>query len=45
MDPQLRKLGLVTSLVRGVPSLTSEHVVCKKGQTLTSEQVSRFCIF
>jgi len=38
MDPQLRNLGLKTSLVRGVPSLTSEHVVCKKGQTLTPEQ-------
>ncbi|KIJ54892.1 hypothetical protein M422DRAFT_24777 [Sphaerobolus stellatus SS14] len=38
MDPQLRALGLKTSLVRGVPTLTSEHVVCRKGQKLTTEQ-------
>ncbi|GJJ15729.1 hypothetical protein Clacol_010007 [Clathrus columnatus] len=38
MDPQLRSLGLKTSLVKGVPTLTSEHVVCKKDQKLTSEQ-------
>jgi len=38
MDPQLRSLGLKTSLAKGVPFLTSEHVVCRKGQTLTAEQ-------
>lgn len=38
MDPQLRKLGLATSLVKGVPSLTSPHVLCKKGRVLTGEQ-------
>ncbi|KAF8574315.1 mRNA turnover protein 4-like protein [Ramaria rubella] len=38
MDPQLRTLGLKTTLAKGVPTLTSEHVVCRKGQTLTSEQ-------
>ncbi|KZT38895.1 hypothetical protein SISSUDRAFT_1004275 [Sistotremastrum suecicum HHB10207 ss-3] len=38
MDPQLRKLGLVTTLDRGVPSLTSPHVVCKDGDVLTAEQ-------
>lgn len=38
MDPQLRKLGLSTSLVKGVPSLTSPHELCKKGRVLTSEQ-------
>lgn len=38
MDPQLRKLGLATSMVRGVPSLTAPHVICKKGKTLTAEQ-------
>jgi hypothetical protein len=38
MDPQLRKLGLATSLVKGVPSLTSPHQICKQGQTLTAEQ-------
>jgi len=38
MDPQLRKLGLSTKLVRGVPSLDVAHVVCKEGDTLTAEQ-------
>ena len=38
MDPQLRKLGLTTSLVKGVPSLTSPHELCKKGRVLSSEQ-------
>ena len=39
MDPQLRTLGLQTTLVKGVPTLTSEHIVCRKGDTLTAEQV------
>ena len=37
-DPQLRKLGLTTSMVKGVPTLTAPHELCKKGKTLTSEQ-------
>jgi mRNA turnover protein 4 len=37
-DPQLRKLGLTTTMTRGVPTLTSPHKVCEKGKTLTSEQ-------
>ena len=39
MEPQLRKLGLATRMVAGVPSLATEHVVCHKGDQLTSEQV------
>lgn len=38
MDPQLRKLGLATTLVKGVPSLTTPHVLCKAGKVLSSEQ-------
>lgn len=38
MDPQLRKLGLSTRLVKGVPSLQVPQVVCRKGDTLTPEQ-------
>lgn len=38
MEPQLRALGLHTTLVRGVPSLNTAHQLCKKGQTLSSEQ-------
>jgi mRNA turnover protein 4 len=41
MEPQLRKLGLATRMVSGVPSLATEHVVCRKGSQLTSEQVCR----
>lgn len=37
-EPQLRKLGLHTSMVRGVPTLDREHVVCKEGETLSAEQ-------
>lgn len=37
-EPQLRKLGLTTSLVKGVPTLTTHHELCQKGKSLTSEQ-------
>ncbi|KAH8104735.1 ribosomal protein L10-domain-containing protein [Cristinia sonorae] len=37
-EPQLRKLGLHTTMVRGVPTLDVPHVVCKEGKTLTPEQ-------
>ncbi|CAH1775926.1 unnamed protein product, partial [Owenia fusiformis] len=38
MEPQLRQLGLPTSLKKGVIHLISEYTVCKKGETLTPEQ-------
>ncbi|KAG8995420.1 mRNA turnover and ribosome assembly protein [Tulasnella sp. JGI-2019a] len=38
MDPQLRKLGLSTRLMKGVPSLQVPQVVCKKGDVLSPEQ-------
>lgn len=38
MDPQLRALGLDTSLVRGVPSLKNAHVLCRTGEKLSSEK-------
>lgn len=37
-EPQLRKLGLTTSMDRGVPTLGAPHKICEKGKTLTSEQ-------
>ena len=37
-EPQLRRLGLHTRLVRGVPTLDAPHLVCKEGETLTAEQ-------
>lgn len=39
MEPQLRKLGLSTRLVKGVPTLPQPQIVCKDGDRLTSEQV------
>lgn len=38
MEPQLRALGLHTSLVKGVPSLNASHQLCRSGDSLTSEQ-------
>ena len=37
-EPQLRKLGLHTKMVRGVPTLDTSHTVCEKGKVLTPEQ-------
>lgn len=37
-EPQLRRLGLHTSMVRGVPTLDAPHRVCVSGKPLTSEQ-------
>jgi len=37
-EPQLRKLGLRTTMNRGVPTLDTPHTVCEKGKTLTPEQ-------
>lgn len=38
LEPQLRDLGLPTTLQKGIVTLTNDHVVCKDGETLTSEQ-------
>lgn len=37
-EPQLRKLGLTTSMNKGVPTLQSPHQLCEEGKPLTSEQ-------
>lgn len=37
-EPQLRKLGLNTSMKRGVPTLDVPHTVCEKGRALSGEQ-------
>jgi mRNA turnover protein 4 len=38
MEPQLRKLGLHTSLKKGVIHLDTDFDVCKKGDKLNPEQ-------
>ena len=38
MDPQLRALGLSSVLVRGIPSLNEPYIICRAGETLSSEQ-------
>jgi len=37
-EPQLRKLGLTTTMKKGVPTLDSPHKLCEKGKVLTGEQ-------
>jgi mRNA turnover protein 4 len=37
-EPQLRKLGLTTSMNKGVPTLHAPHKLCEKGKPLTGEQ-------
>lgn len=37
-EPQLRKLGLTTTMNKGVPTLHNPHKLCEKGKTLTAEQ-------
>jgi len=38
MEPQLRQLGLPTSLQRGIVHLIKDHSVCNEGDILTPEQ-------
>jgi len=38
IEPQLRALGMPTALKKGVVTLLGTYTVCKKGDTLTSEQ-------
>merc|ERR1719391_1145590 len=38
IEPQLRQLGLPTTLKKGIVTILQEHTVCKKGDVLTSEQ-------
>ncbi|XP_063417933.1 mRNA turnover protein 4 homolog isoform X1 [Mytilus trossulus] len=45
MEPQLRKLGLPTTLNKGVITLLREYQVCEKDDTLTPEQARILKLF
>lgn len=46
MEPQFRKLGMPTSLVKGVPTLKNgEYVVCKKDEKLKVDQAHLLKLF
>jgi mRNA turnover protein 4 len=45
LEPQFRRLGLSTYLVRGVPTLKAPHTVCKAGDTLNANQVQILKLF
>lgn len=38
IEPHLRKIGMPTSLKRGIVTLDNEFVVCRKGVALSPEQ-------
>lgn len=38
MEPELRKLGLHTSLKKGIVTLDVDYTICKKGDKLKPEQ-------
>lgn len=38
MEPQLRQLGMHTSLKKGIVTLDIDFQLCKKGDKLTPEQ-------
>ncbi|GAA5850782.1 hypothetical protein JCM8547_009089 [Rhodosporidiobolus lusitaniae] len=45
LEPQFRKLGMSTSLLKGVPTLNNPHTVCKAGDTLNPNQVNLLKLF
>lgn len=45
MEPELRKLGLHTSLRKGVVTLDTDYTICKKGDKLKPEQARLLKLF
>eukprot|EP00055_Hartaetosiga_balthica_P006447 m.20216 g.20216 ORF g.20216 m.20216 type:complete len:222 (-) comp5226_c0_seq1:1519-2184(-) len=45
LEPQLRKLGMPTSLVKGVVTLDKDFNICKKDQALSPEQARLLKLF
>lgn len=40
IEPQLRKLGMPTKLVKGVPTLDDDFTICTEGEVLKPNQVN-----
>jgi mRNA turnover protein 4 len=45
LEPELRRLNVPTSLVKGKISLQNEYTVCKEGQALDSRQTRLLKLF
>ncbi|XP_068707110.1 mRNA turnover protein 4 homolog [Montipora foliosa] len=45
MEPQLRQLGLDTTLKKGIVTLQKDYQICKEGDTLTPEQTRLLKLF
>lgn len=45
IEPQLRKLGMPTKLVKGVPTIDDDFVICSEGETLKPNQVNLLMLF
>ena len=45
MEPQLRQLGMPTSLVNGVVTLNCDYQICRVKDILTSNQANLLVIF
>lgn len=45
IEPQLRKLGMPTTLKKGVPTLANPYTICKEGQKLSPDQAHLLKLF
>lgn len=45
MEPQLRQLGLPTTLKKGIVTLITDYTICKRGEKLTPEQARILKLF
>jgi mRNA turnover protein 4 len=45
IEPQFRKLGLSSRLVKGVPTLNGPHQIARKGKKLTADEAHLLKLF